>query len=117
MTPAAYARKTCCSPSIGSNFEPIEALLRLNRCSERAHRSDAIFQVRLSSAARAMDAAVNFTSLLDAMSDDPAMAMRANWCQRVDRALEAVKGMVRAGHDYLKRLVIFIFANFACSHT
>jgi len=55
-----------------------------------------------------MDAAVNFTSLLDAMSDDPAMAMRANWCQRVDRALEAIEGVMLASNDYFKR---------TCSHT
>ena len=89
----------------------------LNLRSERWHWSDAIFQLRLAAAARAMDATENFSPLLHAVPDDPAVAVRANWRKRMDRALEAVKGMVRAGHDYLKRLVVFIFANFTCSHT
>jgi hypothetical protein len=64
-----------------------------------------------------MDATEDFAPLLHAMPNDPAVAVRANWRQRVDRALEAIKGVVLAGNDHLKRLVIFIFANFACSHT
>jgi len=51
------------------------------------------------------------------MPDDPTVAVRANWRERMDRALEAVKGVALIGNDYLKRLVIFIFANFASSHT
>jgi hypothetical protein len=64
-----------------------------------------------------MDATENFSPLLHAVPDDPAVAVRANWRKRMDRALEAVKGVVLIGNDYLKRLVIFIFANFASSHT
>jgi len=64
-----------------------------------------------------MDATKDFASLLHAVPNDPAVAVRANWCQRMDRALEAVKDVMLAGDDHLKRLVIFIFANFACSHT
>ena len=64
-----------------------------------------------------MDATEDLSVGFYAVTDDPAVAVRANRRQRVDRALEAVKGMVRAGHDYLKRLVVFIFANFTCSHT
>ena len=60
-----------------------------------------------------MDATENFSPLLHAVPDDPAVAVRANWRKRMDRALEAVKGVVLIGNDYLKRLVIFIFANFA----
>ncbi len=51
------------------------------------------------------------------MSDDPAMAMRANWRERVNRAFEAVERVVLPANDYFKRLVIFIFANFAGRHT
>jgi len=51
------------------------------------------------------------------MSDDPAVAMRANRRQRVDRALEAIEGVVLSANDYFERLVIFVLANFTCSHT
>jgi len=64
-----------------------------------------------------MDAAEDFTSLLHAMSDDPAVAVRANRRERMDRALKAIEGVVCAGNDYLERLVIFVSTNFACSHT
>ncbi len=64
-----------------------------------------------------MDATEDLSIGFHAVTDHPALAVRANWCQRMDRALEAVKGVMLAGDDHLKRLVIFIFANFACSHT
>ena len=64
-----------------------------------------------------MDAAEDFASLLHAVTDDPALAVRANRCQRVDRALEAIEGVVLAANNHLKGLVIFIFTNFTCSHT
>jgi hypothetical protein len=91
--------------------------LPLNLRSERWRWSDAIFQLRLAAAARAMDATENFSPLFHAVPNDPTVAVRANWRERMDRALEAVKGVVLIGNDYLKRLVIFIFANFASSHT
>ena len=64
-----------------------------------------------------MDATEDFAPLLHAVPNDPAVAVRANRRERVDCALEAIEGVVLAGDDHLKRLVIFIFANFACSHT
>jgi len=64
-----------------------------------------------------MDAAEDFASLLHAVTDDPALAVRANRRQRVDRALEAIEGVVLAGNNYLKGFVIFVFTNFTCSHT
>ena len=64
-----------------------------------------------------MDAAEDFSSLLHAVTDDPAVAMRADRCQRVDRTLEAIEGMMLSGNNHFKGLVIFIFTNFACSHT
>jgi hypothetical protein len=63
-----------------------------------------------------MDTAEDLARLLHAVSDDPAVAVRANRRQRMDRALEAVEGVVLAGNDHFKRLVIFILANFAFSH-
>jgi hypothetical protein len=64
-----------------------------------------------------MDAAEDLSSLLHAVTDDPAVAVRANRCQCVDRALKAIEGVVLAGNDHVKGLVIFIFTNFAFSHT
>ena len=64
-----------------------------------------------------MDAAEDLAALLHAVPNDPAVVMRANRCQRVDRALEAIEGVMLAGHNYFERLVILIFTNFACSHT
>jgi hypothetical protein len=58
-----------------------------------------------------------FAPLLPAVPNNPTVAVRANRCQRVDRALEAIEGVMLAGHNYFERLVILIFANFACSHT
>jgi hypothetical protein len=91
--------------------------LQLNLRSERWRWSDAISQLRLAAAAGTMDATEDFAPLLHAVPNDPAVAVRANWRERVDRALEAVKDVMLVGNDHLKRLVIFIFANFASSHT
>jgi hypothetical protein len=64
-----------------------------------------------------MDATKDLSIGFHAMADHPALAVRANRRERVDCALKAVEGVMLAGNDYLKRLVIIIFANFACSHT
>jgi len=63
-----------------------------------------------------VDAAEDLSVGFHAVSDDPAVAMGTNRRQRVDRALEAIEGVMFAANDYFKRLVIFILANFACSH-
>ena len=63
-----------------------------------------------------MDAAEDLSIGFHAVADHPAVAVGANWRQRVDRALEAVEGVMLPANDYFKRLVIFILANFACSH-
>src|SRR5438132_1590315 len=67
--------------------------------------------------ARTVHAAVDFTVLLDSVSDHAAVAMRTHRRQRVDRALEAVEGVVLPLDHHFERFVIFVFANFACSHT
>jgi hypothetical protein len=64
-----------------------------------------------------MDATEDLSVRFDAMPDYPAVAMWAHRRERVDCALEAIEGVMLAGDDYFKRLVIFIFANFASSHT
>jgi hypothetical protein len=73
-----------------------------------------VFQLRLARRARAVCAAVDLSVGFNAVPDNSAIAVRANRCQRMDRALEAVEGVTFSTNDYLKRLVIFIFANFAC---
>jgi len=52
-----------------------------------------------------------------AVPNNPAGAVRANRRQRMDSALEAIEGVVLPANDYFKRFVIFVFADFACSHT
>jgi hypothetical protein len=64
-----------------------------------------------------MDATKDLPVDFHAVSHDSATAVRADRRQRVDRALEAIECVMLAGYDHFKRLVIFIFANFACSHT
>ena len=64
-----------------------------------------------------MDATEDLSIGFHAVADHPAVAVRANRCERVDCALEAIEGVMLAGNDHLKRFVIFVLANFACSHT
>jgi hypothetical protein len=64
-----------------------------------------------------MNAAEDLSVSFHAVSDDSAVAVRADRRQRVDRAFEAIERVMLAGYDHFKRLVIFIFANFACRHT
>ena len=64
-----------------------------------------------------MDAAEDFAALLHAVPNNPAVAVRANRRERVDRALETVEGVTLPADDHFKRLVIFVFANLTCSHT
>ncbi len=64
-----------------------------------------------------MDAAEDFAALLHAVPNNPAVAVWANWRERMNRALETIEDVMLAGHNHFERLVILIFANFACSHT
>jgi hypothetical protein len=64
-----------------------------------------------------MDATEDLSVGFHTVTNHPALAVRANRCERVDCALEAIEGVMLTGNDYFKRFVIFIFANFACSHT
>jgi hypothetical protein len=64
-----------------------------------------------------MDATEDLSIGFHTMPDDSTIAVRADRRQRVDRAFEAIECVMFSGYDHFKRLVIFIFANFACSHT
>ena len=63
-----------------------------------------------------MLATVKCAALLQAMPDDADSAMIAGWCERMNGAFEAVKGMRLAAHRHLKCLVVVIAAGFTCSH-
>jgi hypothetical protein len=64
-----------------------------------------------------MNAAIDLPIGFHTVPNDPAVAVWADGRQRVDRAFEAIECVMLSGYDHFKRLVIFIFANFACSHT
>ena len=76
-----------------------------------------IFQLRLAHSPRAIDAAINFSVLFDTVPDHAAIAMRTMRRQRVNRAFKAVERVMFPFYHHLERLVVFVFANFACSHT
>ena len=64
-----------------------------------------------------MDAAKDLSISFHAVANYSAMAVRTNRRQRMDRTLKAIKGVMLFGNDHLKRLVVFISANLASSHT
>jgi hypothetical protein len=64
-----------------------------------------------------MDATEDLAVGFHAVAEDPAVAVRTHRCQSVDRALEAIERVMLSGDDHLERFVIFILANFACTHT
>lgn len=64
-----------------------------------------------------MDTTEDLSVGFHAVTDYPAIAVRANWRQRVDRALEAIEGVALSAQDDFKRLVVFVLANFASTHT
>jgi hypothetical protein len=64
-----------------------------------------------------VDTTEDFSVRLDAVADDTAITVWANRRQRMDSALEAIKGVAFSAHDDFKRLVIIVLANFAYRHT
>jgi hypothetical protein len=64
-----------------------------------------------------MDATEDLPVGFYTVAHHPTVTMRANRRERVDRAFETIERVVFPGNDYVKRLVIIIFANFAFSHT
>jgi hypothetical protein len=77
----------------------------------------AVLQLCCAGRACAVDTTKDLPIRFDAMSDDTAIAVRAHRRQGVDSALEAIKDVALSVHDDFKRLVIIVFANFACRHT
>ena len=78
---------------------------------------NSILQRRFAGGARAMNAAEDLSICFYAMPHDPAIAVWADGRQRVDRAFEAIECVMLSGYDHFECFVIFILANFACSHT
>ncbi len=64
-----------------------------------------------------MNAAVDLSISFHTVPDNSAIAVWADRRQGVDRAFEAIECVMLSGYDHFERLVIFIFANFARTHT
>ena len=64
-----------------------------------------------------MNAAIDLPIGFHTVPHDPAVAVRADRRQCVDRAFEAIECVMFSGYDHFKRLVIIILANFAFRHT
>ena len=73
--------------------------------------------MRFAGRTRAMDAAEDLSVGFNTVPDNPAVTVWTHRRQRMDRALEAVEGVMLPGDHNFKRLVIVVFANFAFSHT
>jgi hypothetical protein len=86
-------------------------------CVNGSRCLSAVLQLRCAGRACTVDTTEDFFVRLDTVSDDTAVAVGANRRQRVDCALEAIKDVALAAHDYFKRLVIIVLANFALRHT
>jgi hypothetical protein len=63
-----------------------------------------------------MRAAINLALRFQAVSHDPALAMRALRGQGVDRALETVEGHRAATLRHAERLVVVVTANITARH-
>ena len=92
-------------------------MLTRHRSTATAAILNPVFQLGFASRSRAVDAAEDLSVRFDAVTDDAAVAVRANRRQRVNCALETVEGVTLTAHDDFERLVIFVFANFARRHT
>ena len=86
-------------------------------CLEQIAALNAVLQCCFAGGTRAMNAAIDLPIGFHTVPDDPAVAVRAHRRQRVDGAFETIECVMFSGYDHFKRLVIFILANFACSHT
>ena len=78
--------------------------------------SDPIVHTRHAARLGAVCATVVRALCFDAMSDDFALAVRADRRKQVHRAFEAVESVRFARHDDLKRLVVIIPADLELSH-
>jgi hypothetical protein len=63
-----------------------------------------------------MGAAEEVTVDLDAVANDPALAVFADRSHRLNRTFETVENVTRAGGYDLEAFVVFIATNFASGH-
>ena len=77
----------------------------------------AIFQLRCTGRACAVDTTEDFFVCFDAVANDTAVAVRANRRQGVDCAFEAIEDVAFSAYDHFKRFVIIVLADFASRHT
>ena len=89
----------------------------VQRRHAQSDASSAVLQLRCAGCACAVDTTEDLSVGFDAVAHDTAIAMRANRCERMDCALEAIKDVAVSLHDNLKRLVIIVLADFAFRHT
>lgn len=99
-----------------SSTLPLSHQRTVSNCRSSHVNLDAIFQFRFAGFSGAVDAAENLSVGFNTVSHNPAVALRANRRQRVDRALEAVEDVRFPLERDLECLVIFISAMFAFSH-
>jgi hypothetical protein len=96
----------------------VDDAFRGNRgCLEQRAALNAVLQCCFAGRTCAMNAAIDLPIGFHTVPHDPAVAVWADRRQRVNRAFEAIECVMLSRYDHFKRLVIFILANFACSHT
>jgi hypothetical protein len=78
--------------------------------------SDSILRSGVTGGLGAIRATVTTVDGLDAVADDSAPAMKANWSQLVNRAFKAIKDEALSTIDDFERLVVVVVARCALSH-
>ena len=89
---------------------------RSSAYGHQAVSSYAITQLRHALLLGAMGATEDPAIRLDAVADDPALAMNACWRESVDGAFEAVKNMCCSSGSHLERLVVVVPTHFSDRH-
>jgi len=64
-----------------------------------------------------MSAAEDLPVGFHSMANDPTMTVRTDWRERMDCTFEAIERVMLACYDDFKCFVVFVFANFAFSHS
>jgi hypothetical protein len=63
-----------------------------------------------------MDTAEDLAILFNAVTDNPASAVRTLGCQGMNRALEAIEHVRASSEGYLEGFVVIVSANFTEGH-
>ena len=105
--------------SVGSNGLFVSGLGFLVSSSQGLYcgrASDAVRDAMHPFFGSATGAAEDFATRFNAVADNLASAVLANWRQRLDGALEAIEGVRLARSRHLERLVVIASTNFALCH-